>query len=71
MRCFVFLLACLIVMQSYGLKKDPSYKDARRRGAMAKIELRIVNDDGAPVPHADIDVFMGMNFRPKGYWIKG
>lgn len=71
MRCFVFLLACLIVMQSYGLKKDPSYKEARRRGAMAKIELRIVNDDGAPVPHADIDVFMGMNFRPKGYWIKG
>ena len=67
----MFLLACLIVMQSYGLKKDPSYKDARRRGAMAKIELRIVNDDGAPVPHADIDVFMGMNFRPKGYWIKG
>lgn len=67
----MFLLACLIVMQSYALKKDPLYRDARRRGAMAKIELRIVNDDGAPVPHANIDVFMGMNFRPKGYWIKG
>ena len=68
-----FLLAgcILIATQSYALKKDPSYRDARRNGAMAKMELRIVNDDGVPIPYADVDVFMGMNFRPKGYSIAG
>ena len=38
---------------------------------MAKMELRIANDDGVPIPYADVDVFMGMNFRPKGYSITG
>ena len=68
-----FLLAgcILIAMQSYALKKDPSYRNARRNGAMAKMELRITNDDGAPIPYANVDVFMGMNFRSKGYSITG
>lgn len=64
-------ICILITVQSYALKKDPSYRDARRNGAMAKMELRIVNDDGVPIPYADVDVFMGMNFRPKGYSITG
>ena len=38
---------------------------------MAKMELRITNDDGAPIPYANVDVFMGMNFRSKGYSITG
>ena len=59
------------MMQSYAFKKDPSYRDARRNGAMAKIELRIVNDEGVPISNADVDVFMGMNFRPKGYSLIG
>ena len=64
-------ICILITVQSYALKKDPSYRDARRNGAMAKMELRIANDDGVPIPYADVDVFMGMNFRPKGYSITG
>ena len=68
-----FLLAgcILIATQSYALKKDPSYRNARRNGAMAKMELWITNDDGAPIPYANVDVFMGMNFRSKGYSITG
>ena len=68
---FLFAGCILIATQSYALKNDPSYRDARRNGAMAKIELRIVNDDGVPVPYANVNVFMGMNFRPKGYYLKG
>lgn len=68
---FLFAGCILIATQSYALKNDPSYRDARRNGAMAKMELRIVNDDGVPVPYANVNVFMGMNFRPKGYSITG
>ena len=71
MKVLILLVVITITMQSYALKKDPSYRNARRNGAIAKMELRIVNDDGVPVPCADVDVFMGMNFRPKGYSITG
>ena len=72
MRTLILLtLGILITVQSYAIKKDPSYRDARRNGAMAKMELKIANDDGFPIPYADVDVFMGMNFRPKGYSITG
>ena len=71
MKSSFLLIGCLIALQSHALKKDPSYRDARRNGATAKMVLRIVNDDGVPVPSADVDVFMGMNFRPKGYSIAG
>ena len=72
MRTSFLLAVCiLIAIQSYALKKDPSYRDARKNGAMAQMELRIANDDGVPIPYADVDVFMGMNFRPKGYSITG
>ena len=72
MKTSFLLVGCaLIAMQSFALKKDPSYREARRNGAMAKMELRITNDDGVPIPYADVDVFMGMNFRSKGYSITG
>ena len=72
MKTSLLLAGCiLIATQSYALKKDPSYRDARRNGAMAKMELRITNDDGVPIPYADVDVFMGMNFRSRGYSITG
>ena len=71
MRCFIFMIACLMLVELYAHKKCPSYKNARRSGAMAKIELRIVNDDGVPVSNANVEAFMGMNFRPKGYFIRG
>ncbi len=71
MKMLILLPVLLIALQSYALKRDLSYRDARRNGAMAKIVLMVVNDNGVPVSHADINVFMGMNFRPKGYTITG
>lgn len=71
MKMLILLPVLLIALQSYALKRDLLYRDARRNGAMAKIELMLVNDNGVPVSHADVDVFMGMNFRPKGYTITG
>ena len=52
-------------------KKDPGYLYARKYGAKANIELHVVDDDGKPVPDANVEVFMGMNLRNKGRWITG
>ena len=72
MKKSILLVAwIMIALQLHALKQDPAYREARRNGAMAKMELKIVNDDGIPIPYADVDVFMGMNFRPKGYSITG
>ncbi len=70
-KAVLFTVCIIMATQLHALKRDPAYRDARRYGAMAKIELRVVNDDGVPIPYADIDVFMGMNFRPEGYSITG
>ena len=70
-RLLVALSVVAVAASVFALKKNPEYRDARRNGAMVKIELRIVNDDGVPVSGANVDVFMGMNFRPKGYSITG
>ena len=53
------------------LNNDPAYREARINGADAKLVLTIVDNDGAPVPDADVDVYMGMNFHGKGYSITG
>ncbi len=58
-------------MSSYGLKKDPAYLDARRNGADAKIVLKVVDDMGVVVSNATVNIFFGMNFRPKGHAISG
>ena len=72
MKSLIFTVLCILtVLQSFALKRDSSYTNARRNGAMTKLKLQIVNDDGNPVSNADVNVFMGMNFRPKGYSIVG
>lgn len=60
-----------IGMTSFAHKKDVDYLQARRNGADAKIVVSLVNDAGDPVSNAAVRVLMGMNFRPKGYWIEG
>ncbi|MBR2679695.1 MAG: hypothetical protein IKE23_02895 [Exiguobacterium sp.] len=70
-RLTVAAFCILITLQASALKRDRAYLDARRNGATAKMELRISNDDGCPVSTAEVDVFMGMNFREKGYSITG
>ncbi len=44
---------------------------ARRNGAEAELKKCVVNDEGSVVSNATVKVFMGMNFRPKGYWVNG
>ena len=63
-----FVLASSMAM---ALKKEPGYLDARRNGAEAKLEIFVADNDGTAVSNASVKVFMGMNFRAKGYWIEG
>jgi hypothetical protein len=65
---FVLIMFSIVTM---AFKKDPNYLRARRQGAETHINVRIVDELGETVSNANIKVFMGMNFRPKGYWIKG
>ncbi|MBE6397111.1 MAG: hypothetical protein E7046_08920 [Lentisphaerae bacterium] len=65
---FALIMFSTVVM---ALKKDPNYLRARRQGAETHVNVRIVDELGESVSNANIKVFMGMNFRPKGYWIKG
>ena len=72
MKCaIVLLLALPAAMDVFAVKKDPAYRMARQKGAQTKMELRIEDDGGSVVADADVSVFMGMNFREHGYWIKG
>ena len=68
---FVIALLTITVTSAFALSKDSSYRDARRSGALAKFKIHIVDDLGNNVPGADVSVFFGMNFRPKGYYLKG
>ena len=72
MKKKVIVLAVVLVSSvAMALKKDPAYLKARRNGAEAQLKVHIINDVGEAVTDANIKVFMGMNFRPKGYWING
>ena len=70
-RISLSFLVILIASLACAFKKNPAYRQARINGAYAKVELHIMDDENNVVPYATVDVFMGMNFRPKGYWIKG
>jgi hypothetical protein len=69
------LVICIVVatasMMAMARKKAPDYLDARRNGAEAQMKICVVDDEGRAVSNASVRVFMGMNFRPKGYWIEG
>ena len=63
----VSFTACTVL----AFKKEPSYRQARISGAEAKIHLYIHDDDRIAISNVYVKVFMGMNFRNKGYWING
>lgn len=67
----VIAAIAVVAMSAFALRKDPAYRDARRSGALARMQIHIVDDLGRNVPGAEVSVFMGMNFRPKGYYLKG
>lgn len=58
-------------MMAMARKEAPGYLAARRNGAEAQLRICVVDEKGDAVSNANVNVFMGMNFRPKGYWIKG
>ena len=62
------LFASSVAMASH---TNSEFDRAVLKGADASITLSVVNDDGVAVSNANVRVFMGMNFRPKGYWIEG
>lgn len=65
------IAALMVALSSYGLLKNPAYLDARRKGAETKIILKVVDDMGVVVSNASVNIFFGMNFRPKGHAITG
>ena len=70
-RLFTVVLLSAMAISAFALKSNPAYRDARRSGAIAKMQIHAIDDLGHGVPNADVTVFMGMNFRPKGYSITG
>ena len=70
-RLFTTVLVVFVVGSAFALKKDSAYRDARRAGALARIQVHIVDDLGRDVSNAEVRVFLGMNFRPKGHSVNG
>ena len=70
-KFFVMILLTTITISAFALKKSSAYLEARKSGAIAKIQIHIIDDLSHGVPDAEVTVFMGMNFRPKGYYLKG
>ena len=70
-RLFIVSLVSVIATSVFALKRNQAYRDARKFGALAKIQIHIVDDLGSEVPAAEVRVFMGMNFRPNGYYLNG
>ena len=70
-RISAVLLIIGMAFIAFALKRDPAYQLARLKGADAKIELHVIDDESNVVANTCVQVFMGMNFRPEGYWIKG
>ena len=64
-----YVMNCILTL--FAFKKDAEYSKARKDGAKAKIHLSVIDDMGMGVSNVSVRVFMGMNFRPKGYWING
>ena len=51
-RQLVTLFMVAVAASAFALKKDPAYRNARRSGAWAKIQIHVVDDLGQNVPNA-------------------
>lgn len=71
MKKIMVFAAVMISTTAMPIKKSPAYVEARRNGAEAKLNVLVADDEGRAVSNANAKVFMGMNFRPKGYWVRG
>ena len=70
-RLVAVTVLTVLAPSAFALRKAPAYLDARRYGALARMQIHIVDDLGGNVPDAEVKVFMGMNFRPKGHYLRG
>lgn len=70
-KTVVVIIVAMVVTSALALKKGPGYRKARHDGAEAYLKVCLVDNEGNGVSNASIKVFMGMNFRSKGYWIQG
>ena len=72
MRKTSVLIFCLAIL-NLGLAKQQNteYRNARRNGALARIAVHVIDDNGMIVSNSNVRVFFGMNFRPKGKYISG
>lgn len=71
MRVHFTALSFLVSSMAMASHTNNEFNRAVLKGADAAITLSVVNDDGVAVSNANVRVFMGMNFKPKGYWIEG
>lgn len=71
MKLAVTFTLALLSLCVVARERSAAFLDAMRNGATAKIKLRVVDDGSRPVALAKVRVFMGMNFRERGYWIEG
>ena len=68
---FITVSCVLVSLVACALKKNPSYRSARRNGADYRTVLRVVDDGGHAVSDAKVRVLMGMNFIKSSYFIEG
>ena len=67
MRVQFTVLSLLVSSVAMVSQANSEFNRAVLKGADAAITLSVVNDDGVAVSNANVRVFMGMNFKPKGY----
>lgn len=70
-RRFMTILVLVAAVLASAFKQDPEYRKARREGAIARINVCVVDNSGNGVSNANVRVFMGMNFAPLGHSISG
>lgn len=64
-------LCVLTTIRVSAYNRDPDYRKARVKGAQTRIELKVTDEEGVPVAHANVHALMGMNHRMKSYDIDG
>ena len=64
-RLVVVAALAVVAMSAFALRKDPAYLDARRSGALARMQIHIVDDLGRDVPDAAIKFSPIFNPRPE------
>ena len=70
-RSFAIPLLLAMVVPALTIGNTTAYRDARMSGALVRMDIHVMDDLGCNVSNAEVSVFMGMNFRPKGYYLNG